>query len=63
MKNTMELQGKVYDDGATTALRCGININTVTVWTKRGLLPPPIKIGCRKFYQRDLVEACLAKGE
>ena len=63
MKRTMELQRKIYDDTMTTAERLNININTVTVWVKRGLLPAPIRIGCQKFYQRDLVEEYLARGQ
>ena len=43
MKETIELSGQVYDSGDLLRDRYGLSEMTIYRWTKRGLLPPPIR--------------------
>ena len=63
MKDTIELSGQVYDCGDLLRDRYGLSEVTIYRWTKRGLLPPPIRLGCINYYARDEVEARLTRGE
>jgi DNA-binding transcriptional MerR regulator len=63
MKKTIELQGMIYDTGQIIIERYGISPMTVWRWERRGLLPPPIKLGRTKYYERREVEARLSCGD
>jgi predicted DNA-binding transcriptional regulator AlpA len=62
MNETIELQGVIYDTGQIIIERYGISAMTLWRWTKRGLLPQPIRIGRTKYYERQEVEARLSYG-
>jgi DNA-binding transcriptional MerR regulator len=63
VKETIELSGQVYDSGDLLRDRYGLSEVTIYRWTKRGLLPPPIRLGRTNYYARDEVEARLTRGE
>jgi DNA-binding transcriptional MerR regulator len=63
MKHTLEIQGRLYVSSALLSERYGVSSNALWKWHKRGLLPPPIRLGRRNYYIRDEVEARLAEGE
>ena len=63
MKETIELKGQAYDSGDLLRDRYGLSEMTIYRWTKRGLLPPPVKLGRMNYYARDEVEARLSRGE
>jgi predicted site-specific integrase-resolvase len=63
MKETIELSGQVYDSGDLLRGRYGLSEMTIYRWTKRGLLPPPIRLGRKNYYVRDEVEARLSRGK
>jgi len=35
----------------------GINKTTIYKWIKKGLLPPPLKVGRRSYYTREFIES------
>ena len=63
VKETIELSGQVYDSGDLLRDRYGLSEVTIYRWTKRGLLPPPIRLGRINYYARDEVDARLSLGE
>ena len=63
MKKSITLQGKTYDPGEVLIARYGISAMTLWRWTKRGLLPRPIKLGRFRYFARDEVEARLSGSE
>ena len=63
MKHTLEIQGRVYESSALLIERYGLTSNGLWKWHKRGLLPPPLKLGRRNYFLKDEVEARLAQGE
>jgi predicted DNA-binding transcriptional regulator AlpA len=63
MKKSITLQGQTFDAGEVLIQRYGISAMTLWRWVKRGLLPPPIKLGRRNYYERREVEARLFCGE
>jgi hypothetical protein len=63
MKGTIELAGRIYDCRDLLRDRYGLSEMTIYRWTKRGLLPPPVKLGRTHYYLRDEVEARLSRGE
>jgi predicted DNA-binding transcriptional regulator AlpA len=63
MKGTIKLSGQIYDSGDLLRQRYGLSEMTVYRWTKRGLLPPPIRLGRMNYFARDEVEARLSRGE
>ena len=63
MRKSIKLQGQTYDAGELLIERYGISPMTLWRWVKRGLLPPPIRLGRKKYYERREVEARLSSGE
>jgi hypothetical protein len=63
VKQTIELNGKIFDGAPIIVDRFGLNVNTIQKWIERGLLPEPVKIGGRNFFQRDRVDELMLKGE
>ena len=63
VKETIELGGQIYDSGDLLRDRYGLSEVTIYRWTKRGLLPPPIRLGRINYYARDEVDARLSLGE
>jgi predicted DNA-binding transcriptional regulator AlpA len=63
MKETIELQGVIYDTSQLIIKRYGISTMTLRRWTQCGRLPQPIRLGRTKYFARDEVEARLSCGE
>ena len=56
MKSTITIKGKIYDSGPSIVDKYGISYTTLIKWAERGVLPPPAKLGRKKFYEREAVE-------
>ena len=63
MKDVMECDGKQFDCTALLAKRYGISPMTVGKWVKRGLLPEPLRLGRRSYFDRERVEELIKRGE
>jgi predicted DNA-binding transcriptional regulator AlpA len=63
MKVTIVLKGQEYDNSTAIADKYGITYMTLYKWTKAGLLPQPVKLGRRVFYNRQAVENYLLGSE
>jgi predicted DNA-binding transcriptional regulator AlpA len=63
MKATIVLRGQDYDNATTITDKYGITYMTLYKWTKAGLLPQPVKLGRRVFYNRQAVENHLLGAE
>jgi predicted DNA-binding transcriptional regulator AlpA len=63
MKETIVLRGQEYDNSSTITDKYGITYMTLYKWTKAGLLPQPVKLGRRVFYNRQAVENHLLGSE
>jgi predicted DNA-binding transcriptional regulator AlpA len=59
MKKTINIQGKIFDAGQVLMERYGISIKSIDRWTKKGQLPPPIRLGKLRYFNRAEVEAKL----
>jgi predicted site-specific integrase-resolvase len=63
MDKTMILNGAIYDVTSVVAHRYGITNKTAALWVERGLLPPPVRLGGRSYFERSLVEQFVGRGE
>jgi predicted DNA-binding transcriptional regulator AlpA len=63
MKEEIVLENQIYETGGALSARLGVCSVTIYRWMRRGLLPAPIKIGSKKYYCRDEVEAFLSRGQ
>ena len=63
MKETIELQGVIYDTSQILIERYAISAMTLWRWQKNGLLPRPIRLGRTKYFARAEVEARLSSAE
>lgn len=61
MKTEIEIRGRVYTAAALVQAKYGVSWNTWSNWEKSGKLPPPMRIGRRKFYDMEEVEAKLVQ--
>jgi predicted DNA-binding transcriptional regulator AlpA len=57
MRATIQLGGQNYESAEVLAERFGTSYSTIWKWQKSGLLPKPIRLGGRTFYNRQEVEA------
>jgi predicted site-specific integrase-resolvase len=62
MKTTITLKDKEYDCANTIRDRYGIRYLTLLNWTKSGVLPAPIRLNRRVYYDRNAVEDRLLEG-
>lgn len=60
MKETLELNGKIFDCTGSISARLGVGKTALWNWKKAGLLPQPVRIGIRDYYRRDQVEDLMA---
>jgi predicted site-specific integrase-resolvase len=63
MKHTLEIQGRVYDSTRVFTETYGLSALTLWRWYKRALIPPPIRLGNRNYYERQQIEERLTTGE
>jgi predicted site-specific integrase-resolvase len=60
MKNIVTLQNREYVSRKVVLDLFGIEYLTLMRWDKNGVLPDPIKLGKRLYYDRDELERRLA---
>jgi hypothetical protein len=53
MKTTITIRYKEYDSANAIKERYGITYLTLLSWTRRGVLPEPIRIAKRVYYDRS----------
>ena len=63
LTRTLELQGKTFVSGHILAEKYGVTYTTIRRWTERKLLPRPIKLCNRCYYDVEKVEASMVRGE
>ena len=56
MKTTISLKGQEYDSANTITKKYGISYVTLYKWTKQGVVPHPVKLGRRNYYNREAIE-------
>lgn len=63
MKDSIVLQGRRKDSRKLLRDELGISDSALRAWDNRGLLGKGIKLGNKIFYDRELVEESLARGD
>ena len=63
MKQTLEFLGRIHDSAEIIMERYGLDPMKLYRWTKKGLLPKPVKLGRNRFYPREEVDSRLSRGE
>jgi hypothetical protein len=63
MKEVLEVGGRIYESGAVVRRRYGISGATQARWIERGLLPAPLLLGRRKYFEIVEVASRVARGE
>jgi predicted site-specific integrase-resolvase len=56
MKATISLKGQQYDSASTIIEKYGISYMTLYNWTREGVVPHPVKVGRRNYYNREAIE-------
>jgi predicted site-specific integrase-resolvase len=56
VKTTILLKEQEYDSASTITEKYGISYMTLYKWTKGGLVPNPVKLGRRNYYNRKAIE-------
>jgi len=56
MKNSIEIQGKVYKTKKAPCDRFGVSDMALRRWAKDGVLPSSIKVGKQFFYDENELE-------
>jgi predicted site-specific integrase-resolvase len=56
MKPTIILKGQEYDNTTAIIDKYGITYMTLYKWTKEGVVPTPVKLGRRNYYNREAIE-------
>jgi predicted DNA-binding transcriptional regulator AlpA len=60
MKEVIQIKGKIYERGDLIMERYGISISTLYRLTRDGVLPSPVKLGRKSYYNLQDVEDRLA---
>jgi predicted DNA-binding transcriptional regulator AlpA len=63
MKDSIELDGRMFDHSHLVAQRFQISAATVRRWVRRGLLPKPVRLGSNAYYDRSEVDFRVRRGE
>jgi predicted DNA-binding transcriptional regulator AlpA len=63
MEKIRNFDGEPHGDGEIVAQRVGIARSTIPDWRRRGLLPQPIKLGNRTYYNLKEVDRRVSRGE
>ena len=59
MKDTLEVKNRQYDYTRVIQEKLGLDYSTLLKWVKSGLLPQPMKLGNRSYYDRAAVETAI----
>jgi hypothetical protein len=57
MKHLITISGRDYVSRKIVTDQFGIDTKILIAWTERGILPAPIQLGYRVFYDRENLEA------
>jgi predicted site-specific integrase-resolvase len=56
MKDSIVIAGRDYDSRKRVRERFDIDYTTIGKWVKNGLLPTPLRLGNRLYFDRTAVE-------
>lgn len=56
MKDSIILQGRIFDCTKLVQQRFGLDDQTLRKWTKNNIVPSPVKLGNKCFYDREAIE-------
>jgi hypothetical protein len=56
MKDSIVLQGQIYECTKLVQQRFGLDDQTLRKWVKSNIVPSPLRLGNKCFYDREAVE-------
>jgi hypothetical protein len=56
MKDTITLQNRIYDCTKLVQQRFGLDPQTLRKWAKNNIVPTPVRLGNKCFYDREAIE-------
>ena len=63
MKDALEIDGRKLKSTKWVRTNFGISWITLNRWTEIGLIPPPVRLGRRNYYDQQEVEKRILVGE
>jgi len=57
MKDTITLQSRTYDCTKLVQQKFGLDPQTLRKWAKNNIVPSPVKLGNKCFYDREAIES------
>jgi hypothetical protein len=57
MKDSITLQGRIYECTKLVQQRFGLDDQTLRKWAKNNIVPSPVRLGNKCFYDREAIEA------
>jgi hypothetical protein len=56
MKDSIVLQGRTYECTKLVQQRFGLDDQTLRKWAKNKIVPTPVRLGNKCFYDREAIE-------
>jgi hypothetical protein len=56
MKDTITLQNRTYECTKLVQQRFGLDPQTLRKWAKNNVIPTPLRLGNKCFYDREAIE-------
>jgi hypothetical protein len=56
MKDSIVLQGRTYECTKLVQQRFGLDAHTLRKWAKNNIVPTPVRLGNKCFYDREAIE-------
>ena len=57
MKDSIVLQGRTYECTKLVQERFGLDDQTLRKWARSNIVPPPVRLGNKNFYDREAIES------
>jgi hypothetical protein len=57
MKDSIVLQGRTYECTKLVQQRFGLDGQTLRKWSKDNIVPSPVRLGNKNFYDREAIES------
>jgi DNA-binding transcriptional MerR regulator len=57
MKDSIVLQGRIYECTKLVQQRFGLDDQTLRKWAKKNIVPSPVRLGNKCFYDREAIES------
>jgi len=57
MKDSIVLQGRTYECTKLVQQRFGLDDQTLRKWAKNKIVPSPVRLGNKNFYDREAIES------